>query len=168
MESGVGLAPPISARQLALLNTDARKGYADSRVLGPRFSAARSRHVLDLEMAFERAFVAAGGLLTEGADAGVGVLPGFSDQRNVELLAAAGFTPVQAIQIATSNGARAMRRFDRTGSIEIGKDADLVLLDGDLASDVRCIERPVMVVRSGVAYDPQKLIAAVKGRLGDE
>ena len=119
-------------------------------------------------MAFERAFVAQGGLLTEGADAGAGVIPGFADQREIELLVAAGFTPVQAIEIATANGARAMHRFDRIGSIERGKQADLLILDGDATTSIATIEHPVLVIRNGTAYDPNKLVEATVGHVGRE
>jgi hypothetical protein len=72
--------------------------------------------LLKVEMQFEREFVAAGGLLMAGCDpTGYGgVVPGFGDQRNIELLVEAGFPPVQAIQIATLNGARYMGNGGRT------------------------------------------------------
>ncbi len=164
LESDFDLAPHLSERELLLLNAESRKAYL-AKFAHP-FPPAPARHLLALEMAFERAFVAAGGLLTEGADAGNGIIPGFADQRAIELLVAAGFTPVEAIQVATSNGAKAMRRFDRIGSIESGKTADLVLLDGDVATNIAAIERPVMVVHAGIAYDPEKLADATTGLLG--
>jgi hypothetical protein len=69
-------------------------------------------------MAFELAFVRAGGLLLAGPDptGNGGVLPGFGDHREVELLVEAGFTPVEAIQVATANGARYLGRLDRIGT----------------------------------------------------
>jgi imidazolonepropionase-like amidohydrolase len=167
MERDFGLAPPLTPRALSLLNADARAGYAAEQPTPPRMIPV-VRHVLDIEFAFERAFVAAGGLLTEGADAGVGTIPGFADQREIELLTTAGFTPVQAVEIATANGARAMHRFARTGSIEPGKDADLLLVDGDLENDITAIERPVLIVRRGEAYDPKKLVDATVAKLGSE
>jgi len=78
----------------------------------------------------------------------------------------AGFTPVQAIQIATSNGAKAIRTFADTGSIEPGKRADLVLLRGNLNGDGAAIEHPVLVVKGGAAYDPPALTAATIGQVG--
>jgi len=167
LEAGFGLARPLSERQLSLLTSDARTAYLAQKP-APDAMQKAFRHVLDVEMAFERAFVAAGGLLTEGADADVGVIPGFVDQREIELLVASGFSNVQAVQIATSNGAHAMRRSACVGSIEPGKDADLVLVDGDLEKDITAIEHPVLVVRTGHAYDPQKLIDATIGSVGRE
>jgi imidazolonepropionase-like amidohydrolase len=78
-------------------------------------------------MRMERAFVRAGGLLIAGTDptgAG-GVVAGYSDQRQVELLVEAGFTPIEAISIATLNGAKFMGRDASIGSIAAGKQADL-------------------------------------------
>lgn len=84
-------------------------------------------------MALERAFVAAGGLLLAGPDptGDGGVLPGYGDQREVELLVDAGFTPVEAIRIATLNGAVYLGRDKQIGSIAVGKNADLVVIKGD-------------------------------------
>ena len=100
--------------------------------------------MLRKEMAFERAFVAAGGLLMAGADpTGDGhVIAGLGDQRNIVLLREAGFSVPEAIRIATLNGATFLGRADRIGSLEAGKRADIVLLDGDLSRDIRAIERP--------------------------
>src|SRR6185369_855757 len=82
------------------------------------------------ELALERAFVKAGGLLVAGTDptgAG-GVVPGFSNQRQVELLVEAGFTPLEAISICTLNGARYLGRDALVGSLAVGKQADLVVV----------------------------------------
>src|SRR5256885_11443655 len=78
------------------------------------------------EMEFEFAFVKAGGTLLAGEDpTGIGgILAGFGDQREVELLVEAGFTPLEAIHIATSNGAQFLGEADRIGTIAAGKAAD--------------------------------------------
>ena len=119
-------------------------------------------------MAFEKAFTAAGGLLAAGVDpTGVGgALPGFGDQRNYELLIEAGFTPAQTVQVMTLNGARILGVADRLGSVERGKVADLVVLQGDLAADPTVIRKVTTVFKDGVGYDSPKLLATVKGRVG--
>ncbi|HVN92584.1 MAG TPA: amidohydrolase family protein [Terracidiphilus sp.] len=124
--------------------------------------------ILKLEMQFEREFVAAGGLLMAGCDpTGYGgVVPGFGDQRNIELLVEAGFTPVEAIQIATLNGAKYMRKDTAIGSIAPGKTADLVVLDGNPAENIANIEKVDTVFKDGVGYDPAKLIQSVTGLVG--
>jgi imidazolonepropionase-like amidohydrolase len=124
--------------------------------------------MLRKEMAFERAFAAAGGILMAGCDpTGDGhVIAGLGDQRNIELLVEAGFTVPEAIRIATLNGAIYLGRAAEIGSIAAGKRADIVLLDGDLASDVRAIERPILVFKNGIGYDSQMIYASLRGQVG--
>ncbi len=119
-------------------------------------------------MAFEREFVAAGGLMAAGVDpTGIGgALAGFGDQRNYELFIEAGFTPAQAIQIMTLNGARILGVQQTLGTVESGKLADLVVLRGDLTADPSAIRSPTIVFKDGVGYDSAKLIASVQGRVG--
>jgi enamidase len=118
--------------------------------------------------AMELRFARAGGLLLAGTDptGGGGVIPGFSDQRQVELLVGSGFTPLEAIRICTLNGATYLGRADRIGSIAAGKQADLVVLRGNPAQDISDIENVELVFKQGVAYDPAKLIASVAGKVG--
>jgi hypothetical protein len=125
--------------------------------------------LLRREMDLERAFVAAGGLLLAGADpVGVGgLVPGFADQREIELLVEAGFSPVEAIRIATLNGATFLGRQDRIGSIAVGKDADLVVMRGDPAARITDIENVEIVFQDGLGYDTRKLLDAVRGRYGE-
>ena len=119
-------------------------------------------------MAYERAFVEAGGLLAAGVDptGNGGALPGFGDQRNFELLREGGFTPEQTVQIMTANGAKILGVYDELGSVESGKIADLVVVEGDLTSDASAINRVTIVFKDGIGFDSAKLIAAVKGRVG--
>jgi len=119
-------------------------------------------------MRLEHAFAKAGGTLIAGTDptgAG-GVVPGYSDQRQIELLVEAGFTPVEAISIATLNGAKYLGREARIGSIAIGKQADLVVVAGNPATTIADIRRVDTVFKGGVGYDPQKLIDSVRGQVG--
>jgi hypothetical protein len=124
--------------------------------------------MLQTEMAFERSFVSAGGLLMAGADptGWGGLLAGFGDQRNVELLVEAGFSPEQAIQIASANGAKFLGESERIGTVERGKQADLVVLRGDLASDVNAIRSVEVVFKDGIGFNPATLIEAEYGRVG--
>jgi imidazolonepropionase-like amidohydrolase len=118
--------------------------------------------------AMEVAFFRAGGLLVAGTDptGGGGVIPGYSNQRAIELLVEAGLTPLEALRVVTLNGARYLGRADRTGTLAVGKQADVVLLTGDPSvriSDIRNVE---IVFKEGRAFDPAKLIESVKGRVG--
>jgi len=127
-----------------------------------------SQKLLEKEMKFEREFVAAGGVLMAGCDpTGDGhTLAGLGDQRNIELLAEAGFTPVEAIHIATQNGATFLGESERIGTVTAGKQADLVLLNGDLAKDITTIERPEVVFKAGVGYDSGAIYQSLRGKVG--
>ena len=95
-----------------------------------------------------------------------GALAGYGDQRNYELFIEAGFAPAVAIRIMTLNGARILGVDRELGSVERGKRADLVVLEGDLTATPAAIEKPSTVFKDGVAYDSAKLIASVEGRVG--
>jgi len=120
------------------------------------------------ELEFEYAFSKAGGMLLAGLDpTGIGgVIAGFGDQREVELLVEAGFTPVEAIHIATYNGAQYLGELDRIGTIAAGKQADLVVIKGDPSKKIEDIENVETVFKDGVGYDSAKLIEAVRGVVG--
>ena len=123
---------------------------------------------LKKEMQFERDFVKAGGLLMAGCDPTSfgGVLPGYGDQRGVELLVEAGFTPLEAIHIATQNGAVYLGESDQIGSIGVGKAADLVVVAGNPAQNIEDIENVQLVFKDGVGFDPAKLTQSVQGLVG--
>jgi enamidase len=118
--------------------------------------------------AMEVSFVRAGGTLVVGTDptGGGGVIPGYSNQRAVELLVEAGLTPLEAIKVATSNGATFLGIANRTGTIAVGKQADLVVIGGDPSAQIADIRKVEIVFKKGVGFDPAKLIESVKGRVG--
>ena len=110
-----------------------------------------------------------GGLLLAGPDptGNGGVIPGFGDQRELELLVEAGFSPVEAIRIGTLNGATYLGLQDRIGSITAGKDADLIVVRGNPAANIDDVEKVDIVFKDGVGFDSMKLIESVKGRFGE-
>lgn len=124
--------------------------------------------VFEKMRALEKKFVDAGGRLMVGTDpTGYGgVIAGFSNQRAVELLFEAGFSIEQTIKIATLNAAQYLEREEKIGSIEIGKRADLVLINGHLDSDIESIRDMQTVFKQGVGYDSQKLIEKTKSVVG--
>jgi enamidase len=119
-------------------------------------------------MAMERAFAKAGGTLVVGTDptGGGGVIPGYSNQRALELLVEAGFTPLEAIRIGTLNGANYLGRGAQVGSIAVGKQADLVVIDGNPAARIADVRKVQMVFKQGVGYDPAAIIESVRGKVG--
>lgn len=160
----------VPAGVLEVFSPAARDTYLYSRNRPADKSAQeKTSLLLRREMDLERAFVAAGGLLLAGSDpVGIGgLVPGFADQREIELLVEAGFTPVQAIRIATLNGAIFLGRQDLIGSIVVGKNADLVVVKGDPSTRIADIENVEIVFKDGVGYDTRKLLESVKGRYGE-
>jgi imidazolonepropionase-like amidohydrolase len=154
--------PPLQQRVLDAMSPQAQAGYLAERVLQP------PTRYLKKEMELEYAFVKAGGTLLAGPDpTGIGgVLAGFGDQREIELLVEAGFTPVEAIHIATQNGAQFLGEDDRIGTLAPGKLADLVVVRGDPSSKISDIENVEVVFKDGVGYDSAKLIESVRGLVG--
>ena len=82
------------------------------------------------------------------------------------MLVLAGFTPVEAIKIATFNGAKYLGRESQIGSIAIGKAADLMIVKGNPAANIFDIENVEIVFKDGVGYDSEKLINSVQGLVG--
>src|SRR5579871_167004 len=169
---------PLQQRVLDAMSQEARNQYLQTRVRldlpdhDPKTGAARARPwgpVFELEKQFEYAFAKAGGLLLAGLDpTGMGgVIAGFGDQREVELLVEAGFTPLEAIHIATANGAQYLGETDKIGTIAAGKQADLVVIKGDPSKKIEDIENVETVFKDGVGYDSAKLIEAVRGHVGN-
>jgi imidazolonepropionase-like amidohydrolase len=119
-------------------------------------------------LALEHAFAQAGGLLIAGTDptGGGGVIPGYSDQRQLELLVEAGFTPLEAISICTLNGAKYLGRDATIGTIAKGKQADIVVVNGDPSTRIGDVRNVETVFKQGVGFDPAKLIESVKGKVG--
>lgn len=117
----------------------------------------------------ERAFMRAGGLLVSGTDPCVPsmrVLAGYGSARQMEIMVENGFTPLEAIRVATMNGAIFLQREDRIGSVAAGKQADLLIVEGDPAKNISDVARPWMVIKQGIGYDPQRLRASVRGTVG--
>jgi len=166
-QSGIGAASALlNPRLLNVMNPDARVRYltARSRVAANSPAPLLVRKSMD----FERAFVAAGGLLIAGLDptGNGGIVAGFGDLREVELLVEAGFTPMEAIKIASFNGARFLGEDARVGSIAAGKQADLMIVKGNPAANISDIEKVEIVFKDGVGYDTEKLIQSVQGLVG--
>jgi len=108
----------------------------------------------------------AGCLLSTGTDqVGFALLPGFALWREMEVFAEAGLPPMDVLRAATVNGARAIGRSDLLGALEAGKLADFVVLDGDPLEDIRRIRAVHRVVKGGVLFEPESVLAPVLGRL---
>ncbi|HEX6127240.1 MAG TPA: amidohydrolase family protein [Pyrinomonadaceae bacterium] len=165
--NGIGAARAVlNQRMLNTMSNDARLRYLSSRARIP--ATAPTATLIRKSMDFERAFVKAGGLLIAGLDptGNGGIVAGFGDLRGVELLVEAGFTPVEAIKIASFNGAKYLGRDSQIGSIAVGKTADLMIVKGNPAANIFDIENVEIVFKDGVGYDSEKLIQSVQGLVG--
>ena len=170
-EMSVPGRPPIDQRALDVLAPEvAEDVLAENQRYTERDpdDYGTSPAVFKKAMEYELAFFRAGGTLGAGVDpTGYGAaLPGFGDQRNYELLIEAGFTPGEAIQVMSANGAKILEMEDSIGSIEVGKIADLAVIGADLAADPANIKKVVTVFKNGVGFDSAKLIASITGYVG--
>lgn len=167
-EHSVPGRPPLRPDLLDAMTPEARTAFLYARNLRASRPPGNSAEMFQRDMKLEYAFAQAGGLLLAGPDptGNGGTLPGFGDQREIELLAEAGFTPVEAIKIATLNGATYMGRQSEIGSIAPGKNADLVVIKGNPASKIEDVEKVEIVFKDGVGYDSAKLFESVRGRYG--
>lgn len=165
-EQYVAGRPSLSPRVLDVMTAQSRTSCLARRALinsNNSFGAEFKK-----EMQFEQAFVKAGGLLLAGSDpTGNGcIVAGFGTLRGVELLVEAGFTPAQAIQIATSNGAQFLGESAHIGTLQPGKQADIVVIRGDPSTRIEDIKEVEIVFKNGIGYDSAKLIESVRGMVG--
>jgi hypothetical protein len=101
---------------------------------------------------FIRRFVKAGGIIRAGSDPNNG-MPGLGVLQEMVLFVEAGLTPMQAIQAGTINVAKAFRKDKDFGSVEVGKVADVVAIEGDPLKDVWAVQNVKMVIKGGEVVD---------------
>jgi imidazolonepropionase-like amidohydrolase len=121
---------------------------ADAGASIPDASVAKAREVVEIHrQSFERA-VAAGVKVAMGTDSGV--TPHGRNLRELELMVSGGMTPMQAIEATTRSAAELMGLEDELGTLEPGKRADLVVIDGDPLDVVGLGDRVESVYQDGV------------------
>lgn len=158
----------LPAAALALLSSEARTGYDRIHAAIDRGDAAAGAAKLAKMMRLERMFVEMGGTLLAGSDptgAG-GAMPGFASIRQMQLMVQGGFTFEAAVRVGTLNGARYLGREREVGSVEVGKRADLILVDGDPVADPAALNRIATVFKAGRGYDRQALLDGARGLVG--
>jgi enamidase len=160
--------PSAPAKALEAMLPEARRQYEQRRAAIAASNDSLWTVVLRKEMQLEKMFSDAGGLLVVGTDpTGFGgVIAGYSNQRALELLVQSGFSPLDAIKIATLNGAKYLGRDTKIGTIASGKQADLVVVRGDPSAKIEDVENVEIVFKRGVGYDSAKIFESVKGRVG--
>jgi imidazolonepropionase-like amidohydrolase len=160
--------PQLDPRTVSMLAPEIQAAYLEKKTERLRSGDRLWGAMLKKEMEFERAFAAAGGLLMAGVDptGWGGVIAGYGDQRELELLVETGFSPEQAIQIATYNGAYFLGLADRLGTLSAGKNADITVIRGNPDADIRDIRQTQLVFKDGVAYNSGEILQAVEGQVG--
>ncbi|MGB4847158.1 MAG: amidohydrolase family protein [Saprospiraceae bacterium] len=120
------------------------------------------------ELYWIKKFYHMGGTLLVGTDpTGSGrTIAGYANMWTLETLIKSGFTTSEAVKLCSLNGAEFLRRQFETGSIEKGKAADLILMDGHLASDPGSIRHIRYVFKDGIGYDSKAIFESVKGKVG--
>ena len=161
---------PLDQRVLDALAPDVREQFLTQRMRmiesGPTPDIPLTEELFKRALKFEYDFVEAGGLLVAGVDPGGSALPGYGDQRNYELLREAGFSPEEVVQIMTSNGAKVLGIYDQLGSIEEGKLADLVVIQGNLPENDANIRNVSIVFKEGIGWNSEALLETIEGKVG--
>ena len=167
-ETFVASQPSAPAKALDALLPEARRQYEQTRAALAKATDTTWAVLLRKEMQLEKMFADAGGLLVAGTDpTGYGgVVAGYSNQRALELLVQGGFTPLDAVKIATLNGAKYLGRDAKIGTIAAGKQADLIVVRGDPSQHIEDVENVEIVFKRGVGYDSPKIFDSVKGQVG--
>ena len=160
--------PPLPDDVTALLNENSLTRYQSTLAnLSSGKTAELLRKAVKTEMILEEAFWRAGGKLVVGTDPTVvGTLAGYGSLSTIELLVKAGISPLGAIKIATQNGAEAMGVADDRGTIAPGKRADLIVINGNPATNIKDIHNIEIVFKDGIGYDPVALKNSVVGSIG--
>ncbi|WP_407352171.1 amidohydrolase family protein [Luteimonas sp. R10] len=128
-----------------------------------------SEDALRKSIGIELKFLRAGGRLASGTDSTVpsgGIIAGYSAARQLELMVENGFSPLEAIRVSTLNSAISLGRADLVGTVQAGKQADLLVVDGDPATRISDVRNVEIVFKQGIAYDPHALRESVRGKIG--
>jgi len=169
-EGSTTTQPMPDSAALEAMSPDARNNYFKILLgIKSRKAPTNSDKAFLNNAKMEKQFYDAGGLLTVGTDptGNGGILAGYHSWRAIELLVEAdGFTPLEAIKIATLNGAMALRMDKIIGTIDMGKRADLIVIDGDPSKKITDIRKVVWVFKSGVGFNSKKLFDSVRGKVG--
>lgn len=135
-------------------------------------NVARGYYKVDMDMRgkvdeWAASAVAQAAMIKKLHDNGVQIVPGsdnvaaFTIHRELELYCEAGISNADVLRIASLDSARIVGVDDRTGSIAVGKDSDLVLVEGNPLVDISAIRRATLVMKGNTAYKPDELYKAV-------
>ena len=113
---------------------------------------------LEISMANLRRALQVGVRIAMGSDAGnAGMLHGATVLRELQLMNEAGMTPMQVIMASTRNGAEVTGQGQKLGTLEVGKLADIIVVDGDPLEDLSALGNVELVILNGKIIEPGKL-----------
>jgi imidazolonepropionase-like amidohydrolase len=137
---------------LAMENSVARARHEGDGI------SADARRIFDVTMANIRRARKAGVAIVLGTDSGgVAGLHGVGVPRELELLNEAGLTAMEAIVAGTKTAAGAIGQGDRLGTVEPGKLADMIVIDGDPLRDISNVRKLALVIKDGAVFDPAEI-----------
>lgn len=160
--------PPAGDAELAALAAPLRESYLKTWVAISQADRQARNQAWANNLVMEVDFFRRGGLLVVGTDpTGYGgCLAGYGSWRAIELLVEAGLTPLEAIQCATSNGARLLGIADHRGRIKPGYQADLIIVDGKPDEAIADLRKTEIVFKAGVGYNSATLFQSAAGKVG--
>ncbi len=142
--------------------------YSEELTSGTRQKLDMFQKIFDVKKKTLKKYFDKGGKITMGTDhPSVGeYIAGFSAHREMEALNAIGIPNADVLRIATINGADALQIEDKLGSIEVGKFADLFVIEGNPLDDIKNTRNVLRVVKGGEEFDPKRLLKAVERKMG--
>lgn len=154
-----------NAAQLDYLSTDERKRIEGYLQDPPPFMP---QEVNDKQLRpLEKLFAKSGGRILLGADAAdCGILPGFQNHNAMVSMVKAGWTPLEILRMTTIDAAIFLKIDQELGSIEVGKNADLLIVSGKPDQKMEDIRNVELVFRNGIGYDSKALRERAKGLVG--
>ena len=153
-----GELSPLYAAVADRVPPQVQRGFRSGGLNPPADKAQRYADSFRKVLALVRALHDAGVTIVAGTDAQAG----FSLHRELELYVQAGIPPAEVLRMDTLGAARVMKKDGELGSVEPGKLADLILIDGDPVARISDVRRVTLTVKDGVVFDP----AAVYATLG--
>ena len=158
---------PPAYEWLEYLSPELREVMTQAPAYLDEVGAQCLEQALTKQLEFVRRVHESGGLVLAGTDpVSPDVVPGYGLHAEMANFVRAGLRPLEAISIATRNGSAALGLSDQIGSVVAGKQADLVVVRGDPASDISHIGNTVWVFKAGMRYDPSTLRESAKGKIG--
>jgi imidazolonepropionase-like amidohydrolase len=152
-----GQISPVFAAVADRMPPQVRRGFLAVGLPVPEGMDARYRASFEQVLSMVALLYKSGIQIVVGTDS----LAGFAYHRELELYVKAGIPETAVLQMATIGAARVMGREKELGSIEKGKLADLVLVDGNPASDISDVRKTSLVVKDGAVYRPAEIYGAV-------